>query len=104
MFEVLKILVLIICVVGIIYIVLVKNKYKNDKTSLSKENIIKYFQDNNITSLEKGVKPKDLPKEIVKNPYLLMMVQDKTLTFQKGKYYLKWDKDCQKEKDNSRSL
>ena len=65
-----------------------KNKYKNDKTSLSKEKIIKYFQDNNITNLEKGIKPKDLPKEIAKDPYLLMMVQDKTLIFQKGKYYL----------------
>ncbi len=88
MLEILKILVPIICVVGIIYIVIIKNKYKNDKTSLVKENIIKYFQDNNITSLEKGIRTKDLPKEIVKNPYLLMMVQDKTLTFQKEKYYL----------------
>ena len=41
-----------------------------------------------ITSFEKGIKTKDLPKEISKNPYLLIMVQDKTLTFQKGKYYL----------------
>ena len=88
MFEILKIIIPIICVAGIIYIVVVKNRYKNDKSSLSKENIIKYFQDNDITSLEKGIKPKDLPKEIVNNPYLLMMVQDKTLTFQKGKYYL----------------
>ena len=88
MYEILKILIPIICVVGIIYIVILKNRYKNDKTSLSKENIIKYFQDNNITSLEKGIKTKDLPKEIVRNPYLLMMVQDKTLIFQKGKYYL----------------
>ena len=88
MYEIIKILILIICVIGIVYIFIMKSKYKNDKTSLSKENIIKYFQDNNITSLEKGIKTKDLPKEIVKNPYLLMMVQDKTLIFQKGKYYL----------------
>ena len=88
MFEILKIIIHIICIAGIIYIVIVKNRYKNDKSSLSKENIIKYFQDNDITSLEKGIKPKDLPKEIVNNSYLLMMVQDKTLTFQKGKYYL----------------
>ena len=88
MFEIVEIFVLVICVVGIIYIILMKNKYRNDKSSLTKENIIKYFQDNEITSMEKGIKPKDLPKEIVKNPYLLMMVQDKTLTFQKGKYYL----------------
>ncbi len=92
MYEILKFLISIICIIGIIYIVIMKNKYKNDKTSLSKdsikENIIKYFQDNDITSLEKGIKTKDLPKEIVKNPCLLMMVQDKTLNFQKGKYYL----------------
>ena len=67
MYETLKILIPIICI---------------------KEDIIKYFQDNNIMSLENGIKTKDLPKEIVKNPYLLMMVQDKTLIFQKGKYYL----------------
>ncbi len=88
MLKILKLLIPIICIVGTIYIVLLKNKYQNDKTSLRKENIIKYFQDNDITSLEKGIKTKDLPKEIVKNPYLLMMVQDKTLIFQKGKYYL----------------
>ena len=88
MLKILKILIPIICIIGIIYIVIMKSKYKNDKTSLSKEKIIKYFQDNNITSLEKGIKAKDLPKEITKNPYLLMMVQDKTLIFQKGKYYL----------------
>ena len=84
MLKILKILIPIICIIGIIYIIIMKKKYKNDKTSLSKEKIIKYFQDNNITSLEKGIKPKD----IIKNPYLLMMVQDKTLIFQKGKYYL----------------
>ena len=88
MYEILKILILIICIGGIIYIIWIKNKYKNDTETLSKENIIKYFQDNNIISLENGIKAKDLPKEIVKNPYLLMMVQDKTLIFQKGKYYL----------------
>ena len=65
----------------------IKNKYKND-TSSSKEDIIKYFKDNNITNLDNGIKTKDLPKEIAKNPYLIMMVQDKTLTFKKGKYYL----------------
>ena len=88
MYEIVKILISIVCIVGIIYIILIKNKYKNNTDTLSKENIIKYFQDNNITSLENGIKTKDLPKEIAKNPYLLMMVQDKTLNFQKGKYYL----------------
>lgn len=35
--------------------ILMKNKYKND-TSSSKEDIIKYFKDNNIINLEKGTK------------------------------------------------
>ncbi len=86
MFKILKIVALIICVLGIIYVILLENKYKNNQTS--KENLIKYFQDNNITSIEKAIKPKDLPKEIIKNPYLLIMVKDKTLTFKNGKYFL----------------
>lgn len=87
MYEILRIVLPIICIVGIIYMISIKNKYKND-TSSSKEDIIKYFKDNNITNLDNGIKTKDLPKEIAKNPYLIMMVQDKTLTFKKGKYYL----------------
>lgn len=55
----------IICLLGIISITLLNNKYKKD-TSSSKENIIKYFNDNNITSLENGIRTKDLPKEITK--------------------------------------
>ena len=80
MYTILKIVLPIICIIGIIYVMLIKNKYKNDTPS-SKEDIIKYFKNNNITDLENGIKTKDLPKEIAKNPYLLMMVQDKTLTF-----------------------
>ncbi len=87
MYEILSFVLPIVCIGGIIYITIVKNKYKNDSNT-SKENIIKYFKDNNITNLENGIKTKDLPKEISKNPCLLMMVQDKTLTFKKGKYYL----------------
>ncbi|MDE5994316.1 MAG: hypothetical protein K2G60_02255 [Oscillospiraceae bacterium] len=87
MYEVLRIVFLLICIAGIVYMIMMKNKYKND-TSSSKEDIIKYFTDNNITNLENGIKTKNLPKEIAKNPYLLMMVQDKTLTFKQGKYYL----------------
>lgn len=74
-----------ICV--LIYMINMKNKYKKDATS-SKEDIIKYFEDNNATSVENGIKTKKLPIEIAKNSYLLIMIQDKTLTFKKGKYYL----------------
>jgi len=87
MYDVLKIVLPIICILGIIYMTMMKNKYKND-SSTSKEDIIKYFEDNNAVNFENGIKTKDLPKDIAKNPYLLMMVQDKTLSFKKGKYYL----------------
>lgn len=87
MYEILRIMLPIICIAGIIYIAKMKSKYKNDISS-SKEDIIKYFKNNNITTLENGIKTKDLSEFIAKNPYLLMMVQDKTLTFKKGKYYL----------------
>lgn len=87
MYKIIQILVLSFCVGGTLYMILMKNKYKKDTTS-SKEDIIQYFKDNHITNLNNGVKTKDLPKEIAKNPYLLLMVQDKTLTFEKGKYYL----------------
>ncbi len=87
MYKILEIVLLIICIVGITYMIMMKNKYRKDNSS-SKEDIIKYFKDNNAISLENGIKTKDLPKDIIKNPYLLMMVQDKTLAFKKGKYYL----------------
>lgn len=87
MHGILRIVLPIICIIGILYMIFMKSKYKNNVSS-SKEEIIKYFKDNNITSLESGITTKKLPKEIAKDPYLLMMVQDKTLTFKKGKYYL----------------
>lgn len=82
-----KLILIIICLIGITYIYLVNKKYKND-TSTTKDDIIKYFEEKNATSLETGIKIKDLPEFISKNPYLLMMVKDKTLVYEKGKYYL----------------
>lgn len=87
MYLFIKILVIVLCISGVLYMIFMNNKYKND-TSSSKEDIIKYFISNNATNLENGIKTKDLPKHIAKNPYLLMMVKDDTLFFEKGKYYL----------------
>lgn len=87
MYLFIKILVLVVCIGGILYMIRMKSKYKND-TSSSKEDIIKYFNEKNATSVENGITTRELPKEIAKNPYLLMMVQDKTLSFKKGKYFL----------------
>lgn len=89
--DILKIVIILVCILGTIYMFTMNKKYQND-TSSSKEDIINYFKAHNITSLETGIKVKDLPLEISKNPYLLMMVKDKTLKFQKGKYYLNQEK------------
>ena len=87
MYILIKFLVIVLCVSGVFYIIRMNNKYKND-TSNSKEDIVNYFKEQEATSLENGIKIKDLPIFIAKNPYLLMMVKDKTLEFKKGKYYL----------------
>ncbi len=91
MYLFIKILIIVVCVSGVIYMITMNNKYKND-TSCSKEDIIKYFEDNNATDIENGIKTKDLPKHIAKSPYHLMMVKDKTLEFKQGKYYLNTSK------------
>lgn len=87
MYTFIKILLVVICVSGILYMIKMNSKYRND-TSSTKEDIINYFKDKNATSLESGISIKELPRDISKNPYLLMMVKDETLVFKKGKYYL----------------
>lgn len=86
MYSILKIIFPILCLIGIIFIAWTNNKYKNDPSS-TKEDIIKYFEEKHATNFENGIKTKDLPIHIAKNPYYLMMVKDKTLIFKKGKYY-----------------
>lgn len=88
---VIKILVVLGCLSGILYITLSKKKYQKD-TSGSKEEIIQYFKEKNATSVENGIHTKDLPEFIAKSSYRLLMVQDKTLLFKKGKYYLNEEK------------
>lgn len=87
MYTFIKILLVAICLSGILYMIKMNNKYRND-TSSTKEDIINYFKEKNATSLENGISIKELPRDISKNPYLLMMVKDETLVFKKGKYYL----------------
>lgn len=87
MYSIIKILIIILCLGGIIYLYMLNKKYKDD-SSVTKDDIIKYFKEQNATNLENGIKVKELPKNIIKNPYLLMMVKDNTLRFEKGKYYL----------------
>ncbi len=87
MYWVIRILILVVCLSGILYFVRMNTKYQNDSSS-TKEDIINYFKEQRATSDKSGIKTKDLPIEIAKNPFLLMMVKDKTLMFKKSKYYL----------------
>ncbi len=85
--DTLKIIIPILCLIGIAYILIQNKKYQKD-TSSTKEEIIKYFKEQNATNIENGIKTKDLPESISRNSYLLLMVKDKTLKIEKGKYYL----------------
>lgn len=87
MYLFIKIVVILICISGLFYLIRMNIQYKND-SSTTREEILNYFKKYQATSLDTGIKIKDLPKDIAKNPYLLMMVQDKTLIFKKGRYYL----------------
>lgn len=91
MYLFIRILVIVLCISGILYFIWMNGKYKND-TSTSKEDIVNYFRAQKATSLENGIRIKDLPIDIAKNPYLLLMVKGKTLVFKQGKYYLNLDK------------
>ncbi len=91
MYSIIMAIVIIFCLSGILYIIKEKSSYKNDNTS-TKEEIINYFKKQKATNIENGIKTKDLPDFIAKSSYRLLMVQDKTLIFKKGKYYLNTNK------------
>ena len=91
MYTAIKVLVLLCCLGGIFYLTMMNRKYRND-TSMSKEEIINYLKEQKANNIESGIRTKDLPKDIEKNPYLLMMVKDQTLLFKKGKYFLNTEK------------
>ena len=50
--------------------------------------IIQYFKKMRAFDFERGIKVKDLPKDVAKHPALLMLVQDGTLCMEKGRYFL----------------
>lgn len=89
MYLFVRIVVILICLSGIFYVVKVNKKYQGD--SSGREEIVKYFKDQGAVALDRGIKIKDLPMEIAKSNYLLLMVKDKTLIFKNGKYYLNVD-------------
>lgn len=91
MYSIIMAIVIIFCLSRILYIIKEKSSYKNDNTS-TKEEIINYFKEQKATNIENGIKTKDLPDFIAKSSYRLLMVQDKTLIFKKGKYYLNTNK------------
>jgi len=92
MYLFIKVLVIVLCISGVLYMIKMNTKYKND-TSTTKEDIINYFKEQNATSIDNGIKTKDLRVDIAKNPYLLLMVKDKTLIFKSGKYFLNENKN-----------
>lgn len=85
MYKIVGLLLVVLCLLGIYYMNKQKKNYQN---STYKKEILKYFEEMGATSVETGIKTKDLPKEIAKSPELLMMVQDGTLKFEKWKYFL----------------
>lgn len=89
MYTLIKVIVILLCLSGVFYIVKINKKYQGD--SSGREEIIKYFKDKGAVSVENGIKIKDLPIEIARSNYLLLMVKDKTLIFKSGKYYLNID-------------
>lgn len=90
MYTIIKTVVILICVIGIIYMIRTNKKYHDDTSG--REEIIKYFKDKGAISVEVGIRIKELPIEIAKSNYLLLMVKDKTLIFKSGKYYLNVEK------------
>jgi len=82
-----KILVIVVCLFGIFYMYLNKKKYQDDTTG-EKEKIINYFKEMKANSYESGIEIKRLPRNIQRSNFLLLMVQDKTLRFYKGRYFL----------------
>ncbi len=85
-YDIIKILIITFAIGGIFYTIKISNRYNKDTST--KEVIISLFKEHNAIDLESGIKIKDLPNNISKSLYLLMMVKDNTLIFKKGKYYL----------------
>jgi len=82
-----KVFIIIGCLFGIFYMIIIQRKYRNEGTE-NREAIIRYFKEQQAFSVDAGIKTSDLPESIAKDPFLLMMVKNKTLLFKKGKYYL----------------
>ena len=87
MYLIIKIFMVVFCLGGILYIIRLNKRYKNDNSE-TKDDIINYFRQQQAIDIESGIKIKDLPRNIANNPYLLIMGKDKTLIFKNKKYYL----------------
>lgn len=89
MYKIIVLILVVFCLFGIYYMNKMK---KNSEGSSNKDEIIKYFKERGAIGVETGIKTKDLPKKIAKDPNLLMMVKNGTLRFEKFKYFLNQDK------------
>ncbi len=85
MYRFIEIIAVALCLCSLLYFRRMRKSYD---ASSSREEIINYFKEHGAVSVESGIKIKDLPEHIAKDPNLLMMAGDRTLKFKRGKYYL----------------
>lgn len=87
MYNILRIILPIGCIIGIIYIKKQEKYYQENKEEIEKD-IIKYFKENNATSYETGIETKKVPQELFKNKYMVYILKYKTIVCKKNKCYL----------------
>ena len=87
MYEVIKTIVILFALGGILYLFRLKSKYKSEG-AVTRDEIIAYFKEKQANSIETGIRIKDLPLNISRSNYLMMLLKDNILSFKKGKYYL----------------
>lgn len=88
MYRLIEVIAVGLCLCGILYFGKMR---KSHEASSSREEIIRYFEEQKAFSVETGIKIKDLPEHIAKDENLIMMAGDRTLKFKKGKYFLNVD-------------
>ena len=85
MYHITEIVLIIICILGSIAGIKGHLKYKKYKQDIDGTNkIIDYFKANG----KDGIKPLDIPKELLNTGYIYWMNKDKILIYKDGKYFL----------------
>ena len=87
MYNILRLILPIGCIIGIIYIRKQDKYYRENKDEIEKD-IIKYFKENNATSYETALETKKIPQEIFNNKYMIYILKYKTIVCKNNKCYL----------------